>query len=97
MIFPFIADGCFDPEATKIMGDVFDEMIWSLDQFGRPRIIQEAVARHVIKAVRGRARPRRHLSTGARGDVVAARPRRGKPRERRPRTGRNRGFRRLTG
>ena len=52
MIFPFIADGCFDPEATKIMGDVFDEMIWSLDQFGRPRIIQEAVARHVIKAVR---------------------------------------------
>ena len=52
MIFPFIADGCFDPEATKIMGDVFDEMIQSLDRFGRPRIIQEAVARHVIKAVR---------------------------------------------
>ncbi len=53
MIFPFIADGFFDPEATKIMGDVFDEMIRSLDRFGRPRIVQEAVARHVIKAVRG--------------------------------------------
>jgi len=95
MIFPFIADGCFDPEATKIMGDVFDEMIWSLDQFGRPRIIQEAVARHVIKAVRDGERD--PDVTSARGDDVEARPRRGKPRERRPRTGRNRGFRRLTG
>jgi hypothetical protein len=52
MIFPFIADGCFDPEATKIMGEVFDEMITSLDRFGRPRIIQEAVARHILDAMR---------------------------------------------
>jgi hypothetical protein len=52
MIFPFIADGCFDPEATKIMGEVFDEMVTSLDRFGRPRIIQEAVARHIIDAMR---------------------------------------------
>ena len=52
MIHPLIASGCFDPEATKIMGDVFDEMIQSLDRFGRPRIIQEAVARHVIDAAR---------------------------------------------
>jgi hypothetical protein len=52
MIFPFIADGCFDPEATKIMGEVFDEMVTSLDRFGRPRIIQEAVARHILDAMR---------------------------------------------
>jgi hypothetical protein len=52
MIFPFIADGCFDPAATKIMGEVFDQMIRSLDRFGRPRIIQEAVACQVIAAVR---------------------------------------------
>jgi hypothetical protein len=52
MIFPFIADGCFDPEATKIMGEVFDEMVTSLDRFGRPRIIREAVARHIIEAMR---------------------------------------------
>jgi hypothetical protein len=52
MIFPFIADGCFDPEATKIMGEVFEEMVTSLDRFGRPRIIQEAVARHIIDAMR---------------------------------------------
>jgi hypothetical protein len=52
MIFPFIADGCFDPHATKIMGEVFEEMVTSLDRFGRPRIIQEAVARHIIDAMR---------------------------------------------
>src|SRR5262249_61071036 len=52
MIHPLIAGGCFDPEATKIMGEVFDEMITSLDRFGRPRIIQEAVARHIIDAMR---------------------------------------------
>jgi hypothetical protein len=52
MIFPLIASGCFDPEATKIMGEVFEEMVTSLDRFGRPRIIQEAVARHIIDAMR---------------------------------------------
>jgi len=52
MIHPLIAGGCFDPEATKIMGEVFDEMITWLDRFGRPRIIQEAVARHIIDAMR---------------------------------------------
>jgi hypothetical protein len=34
------------------MGEVFDEMITSLDRFGRPRIIQEAVARHILDAMR---------------------------------------------
>jgi hypothetical protein len=52
MIFPLIASGCFDTEATKIMGEVFEEMVTSLDRFGRPRIIQEAVARHIIDAMR---------------------------------------------
>ena len=52
MIHPLIAGGCFDPEATKIMGEVFDEMMTSLYRFGRPRIIQEAVARHIIDAMR---------------------------------------------
>jgi hypothetical protein len=52
MIFPLIASGCFDPEATKIMGEVFEEIVTSLDRFGRPRIIQEAVARHIIDAMR---------------------------------------------
>ena len=53
MIHPLTPEGCFDPEATKLMGDVFDEMIRSLEQFGRPRIIREAIARHVIAVARG--------------------------------------------
>jgi hypothetical protein len=51
VILPLIARSCFDPEATKLMGGVFDEMMQSLDQLGRPRIVQEAVARHIIEAV----------------------------------------------
>jgi hypothetical protein len=58
MIHPLIPRGWFDPEATKIMGDVFDEMIRSLEQFGRPRIIQDAIARHVIAVAGGGARDR---------------------------------------
>jgi hypothetical protein len=52
MIHPLTPQGCFDPEATKIMGDLFDDMIRSLEQFGRPRIIQEAITRHVIAVAR---------------------------------------------
>ena len=51
MIHPLIARGCFEPETTKLMGEVFDEMIRSLDRFGRPRIVQEAVARRIIDVV----------------------------------------------
>ena len=51
MTHPLISQGCFDPEATKLMGEVFDEMIRSLDRFGRPRIVQEAVARRIIDVV----------------------------------------------
>jgi hypothetical protein len=81
MIFPLIASGCFDPEATKIMGEVFEEMVTSLDRFGRPRIIQEAVARHIIDAMR---HGERDLSAGARGHGVEARYRRREPRGRQP-------------
>src|SRR5262245_49297503 len=50
MISSLLARNCFDPEATKVMGDVFDEMMRSLDRFGRPRIIQETLARLIIEA-----------------------------------------------
>ena len=50
MISSLLTRNCFDPEATKVMGEVFDEMMRSLDRFARPRIIQETVARLVIEA-----------------------------------------------
>jgi hypothetical protein len=40
------------------MGEVFDEMIQSLDRVGRPRVVQEAVARQIIEAVQGGERDR---------------------------------------
>ena len=51
VIPPLIAQGCFEPETTKLMGEVFDELIRSLDRFGRPPIVQEAVARRIIEVV----------------------------------------------
>jgi hypothetical protein len=51
MPFPLFAKACFDPEATKLMGDVFEEIILSLDRVGRPRVVQEAIARQIIEAV----------------------------------------------
>ncbi|MFL6821200.1 MAG: hypothetical protein ACJ8FA_01370 [Xanthobacteraceae bacterium] len=51
MPFPLFANACFDPEATKLMGDVFEEMIQSLDRMGQPRVVQEAIARQIIEAV----------------------------------------------
>ena len=47
MPFPLFAKACFDPEATKLMGDVFEEIILSLDRVGRPRVVQEAIARQI--------------------------------------------------
>ncbi len=58
MPFPLFANTCFDPDTTKVMGEVFDEMIQSLDRVGRPRVIQEAVARQIIEAVQGGVRDR---------------------------------------
>jgi hypothetical protein len=51
MPFPLFANACFDPEATKLIGDVFEEIILSLDRVGRPRVVQEAIARQIIEAV----------------------------------------------
>jgi len=82
MIHPLIPQGCFDPEATKIMGDLFDDMIRSLEQFGRPRIIQEAIARHVIAVARCGERDPEVI--WERCSRQCPRPRRGKPRGRRP-------------
>jgi hypothetical protein len=58
MPIPFFANACFDPEATKLMGDVFEEMIQSLDRMGRPRVVQEAIARQIIEAVQDGERDR---------------------------------------
>jgi hypothetical protein len=51
MPFPIFANACFDPEATKLMGDVFEEIILSLDRVGRPRVVQEAIAKQIIETV----------------------------------------------
>ncbi len=58
MPFPLFANACFDPDTTKVMGEVFDEMIRSLDRVGRPRVVQEAVARQIIEAVQRGERDR---------------------------------------
>jgi hypothetical protein len=58
MPFPLFANACFDPEATKLMGDVFEEMIQSLDRMGQPRVVQEAIARQIIEVVQDGERDR---------------------------------------
>ena len=58
LVHPHVANACFDPDTTKVMGEVFDEMIRSLDRVGRPRVVQEAVARQIIEAVQRGERDR---------------------------------------
>jgi hypothetical protein len=58
MPFPLFENACFDPEATKLMGEIFEEMVQSLGRVGRPRVIQEAIARQIIEAVQDGERDR---------------------------------------
>jgi len=58
MPFPLFANACFDPEATKLMADVFEETMQSLDRLARPRVVQEAIARQIIEAVQDGERDR---------------------------------------
>jgi hypothetical protein len=58
MPFPLFENACFEPEATKLMGEIFEEMVQSLGRMGQPRVIQEAIARQIIEAVQDGERDR---------------------------------------
>jgi hypothetical protein len=61
---PFFQSATFDPEATKVMGDVFDEAIQSLDKLARPRMVQEAIAKKIIEAVQDGERDPERIYSG---------------------------------
>lgn len=48
---PFSAEPLFDPELAKLIFGVFDEAFQSLGEIARPRIVHEAIARHILEAV----------------------------------------------
>ena len=50
-ILPFIRDKSdFDDEATRVMGEAFDAACKGLRDTGQPIVVQEVIAKRIIKA-----------------------------------------------
>jgi hypothetical protein len=50
-ILPFIRNKSdFDDEATRIMGEAFDAACKELNDAGQPALVQEVIAKRIIKA-----------------------------------------------
>jgi hypothetical protein len=61
---PFSCEPSFEPELGKLIFDVFDEIIQSLGHIARPRIVHEAIAKHIIEAVEDGERDPDRISQG---------------------------------
>ena len=55
-ILPFIRNKSdFDDEATRLMGEAFDAACKGLRDTGQPIVVQEVIAKRIIKAAMRRA------------------------------------------
>jgi hypothetical protein len=65
-ILPFIRNSVdFDDEATRIMGEAFDAACKDLHDTGQPIIVQEVMAKRIIKAaMKGERDPARLRPAG---------------------------------
>jgi hypothetical protein len=71
-ILPFLKpdDGAFDDEATRVMGEAFDEARKKLHSAGQPFIVFETIAARIISAAsRGERDPVRLRNAGLVGLV----------------------------
>jgi hypothetical protein len=44
--------GSFDPEALKVLGKAYDMALAALHDAGQPELVQEVIARRIIKAAK---------------------------------------------
>jgi hypothetical protein len=65
-ILPFIRDKSdFDDEATRLMGEAFDAACKGLRDTGQPIVVQEVIAKRIIKAaMKGERDPARLRAAG---------------------------------
>jgi hypothetical protein len=65
-ILPFIRDKShFDDEATRLMGEAFDATCRGLRDSGQPSLVQEVIAKRIIKAaIKGQRDPARLRAAG---------------------------------
>ena len=50
-IIPYLRGYSFDPEITKAMGTAYDRAREMLDDIGQPEVVQEVIAKRIIKVV----------------------------------------------
>jgi hypothetical protein len=65
-ILPFVRDKSdFDDEATRLMGEAFDAACTGLRDTGQPIVVQEVIAKRIIKAaMKGERDPARLRKAG---------------------------------
>jgi hypothetical protein len=65
-ILPFVrSKSDFDDDATRIMGEAFDEVCKGLRDTGQPILVQEVIAKRIIKAaMKGERDPARLRAAG---------------------------------
>jgi hypothetical protein len=78
-ILPFIRNKSdFDDEATRLMGEAFDAACKGLRDTGQPIVVQEVIAKRIIKAAmqsrtsRFGVRPGSDLAAGSAADHIVA-------------------------
>lgn len=65
-IIPFLPRGVFDDVATKAMGEAFDAACRALHEGSQPeKVVQDAIARRIIRAARKGVRDVNQLSNAA--------------------------------
>jgi hypothetical protein len=66
LILPFVRDKSdFDDEATRLMGEAFDAACKGLRDTGQPSVVQEVIAKRIIKAaMKGERDPVRLCAAG---------------------------------
>jgi hypothetical protein len=65
-ILPFLRNKThFDDEATRLMGQAFDAVCKELNDSGQPALVQEVIAKRIIKAAtKGERDPARLRAAG---------------------------------
>jgi hypothetical protein len=65
-ILPFVRNKTnFDDEATRLMGQAFDAVCKELNDTGQPALVQEVIAKRIIKAaMKGERDPVRLRAAG---------------------------------
>ena len=72
-ILPFVRDkNDFDDEATRLMGEAFDAACKGLRDTGQPSVVQEVIAKRIIKAARKGERDPVQLHDGALKGLIPA-------------------------